>query len=77
MKKAFKSDTRNLLDFVKTIIDSGAIGVEFSEFKNSKKKGKPSYNLKLLQAVLNRYGEFSTSKMKEMTFEEFSKEIGY
>jgi len=78
LKKAMKSDATNLTDFVKAIIDSGAIGIEFSEFKQHQNVGEPSHNLKLLQVVLDKFGQFSDSdKLKEMNFTDFKKEVGY
>jgi hypothetical protein len=76
LKKALKSDAANLVDFVKAITDSGAIGIEFSEFKNHKEGHEPSHNLKLLQIILDRFGS-NLDKMKEMDFETFKEEIGY
>ena len=78
LKKAVKLDANSLTDFVKVIIDSGAIGIEFSEFKNHKEGHEPSHNLKLLQTILDKFGQFSNSgQMKEMDFEKFKQEIGY
>ena len=78
LKKAVRTDAANLTDFVKAIIDSGAIGIEFSEFRTQKEGKEPSHNLKLLRIVLDKFGQFSASgKMQEMDFEKFKKEIGY
>lgn len=75
LRKALKADTSDLFGFVKAIVDSGAVGVEFSEFKNQ--KGKKSHDLKLLQAIVDKFSQTSPGKNKEMNFEEFKKEVGY
>jgi hypothetical protein len=76
LKNLLKLKPANLFDFVKSIIDSGAVGIEFSEFKNPEKE--PSHSLKLLQAILDKFGQHSDfAKVKDMDFDKFVKEIGY
>jgi hypothetical protein len=76
LKNLMKLKPASLFDFVKSIIDSGAVCIEFSEFKNPKEE--PSHSLKLLQAILDKFGQHSDfANIKDMDFDKFVKEIGY
>jgi hypothetical protein len=77
LRKAVKLDFTDLFEFVKTIIDSGAVGIEFSEFKRIREAGgEPAHDFKLLQAIIGKFGPV-TEDMKEISFEKFKSETGY
>ncbi len=77
LRKAAKSDIIDLFEFVKAIIDSGAVGIEFSEFKRIREAGgEPAPDFKLLQAIIGKFGPV-TEDVKEISFEKFKSEIGY
>lgn len=77
LRKAIKSDTTDLFEFVKAIIDSGAVGIEFSEFKRIREAGgEPAHDFKLLQAIIGKFGPVAED-VKEISFEKFKEEIGY
>lgn len=79
IRRALESSSSDLFDFVKSLVDAGIVGIEFSEFRKCKQKGTPSalYDMKLLQAIIDKFGHFSISQTKEMNFSDFQKEIGY
>lgn len=78
LKKLFKYDSNDMFEFVRAIIDSGAIKIEFSDFKRHREHSKSLHDFKLLQIMLDKFGRCSdASKLREMSFGEFITKIGY
>jgi len=63
LSKALKSDSSDIVEFVKTIIDAGALDKE------------KKHDFKLLQLITEKFRP--EAKMEESSFKDFAKEIGY
>ena len=63
LKKAIKSDSTDLVEFVKSITASGALDTE------------EEHDRKLLQVITSKFKPME--KMPESSFEEFAKKVGY
>ena len=76
IRKAIKSNNSDLFSFVKTLIDAGIVGIEFSEFKQLQEKGSDLHEFKLLRAIIKKFGP-SAEEIKEMSYEDFVNKVGY
>lgn len=77
LRKAVKSDTTDLFEFVRAIIDSGAVNIEFSDFKRIREQaGEPAHDFKLLQAIIGKFAPVA-EELEEISFDKFKAEIGY
>jgi hypothetical protein len=76
LRRAIKTESSDLLDFVRAIVDAGLIDISFLHFKKAKNYEKlKNHDFKLLQAIINKF--YFSLPEKEIPFEKFREEIGY